>query len=119
MPCGRMMDLPQEESDKFQTIISDEDVMIFPNAQGQHKPLIHAKKDSSDPLKDLTNLWYGVEKERADWIVCLTRVQQQEYIKMCFNAAQHAKWLPSDPKDVPRSSYTGYQRYNTSMEDLV
>ncbi|GKA50192.1 hypothetical protein Tco_0743265 [Tanacetum coccineum] len=38
---------------------------------------------------------------------------------MCFSAAQHAKWLPSDLKDVPRSSYTRYQSCNTSIEDLV
>ncbi|GJZ70561.1 hypothetical protein Tco_0634111 [Tanacetum coccineum] len=63
-PCA--MDLPREEHDKFQTIRTCEDVLIFPNAEGQDEPLIRAKRDSSDPIEDLKNLRYGLEKERAN-----------------------------------------------------
>ncbi|GJU05209.1 hypothetical protein Tco_1121639, partial [Tanacetum coccineum] len=98
-PCA--MDLPREEHDKFQTIRTGEDVLIFPNAEGQDEPLIRAKRDSSDPMEDLKILWYGLEKERANLI-----------------AAQHAKWLPLDQDDEPMSSYTEYQSCSTSMEDL-
>lgn len=114
-------ELPPEELNNFQILKIDGDVLIFPNAEGEEKPLIRVKGDgcSGDPLEDLKYLWHGLKKERADWIVCLTRVQQQEYIKMCFTAAQHAEWLPSHREDVPRSSYTGYQSCSISIENFV
>ncbi|GJV16360.1 hypothetical protein Tco_1361683 [Tanacetum coccineum] len=50
-----------EEHDKFQTIRTCEDVLIFPNAEGQDEPLIRAKRDSSDPMEDLKNLCTSME----------------------------------------------------------
>nr|GEW31935.1 arginine--tRNA ligase, chloroplastic/mitochondrial [Tanacetum cinerariifolium] len=121
MPCE--MALPQEQLDKFRIEKRDDgDVLIFRNGEEEREPLIHAKRDgwSGDPEKDLADLWYGLKTKTACWIVCVTPVQQQEYIKMCFKAAQHATWLPRDWWVPPQASFTGYQTYNTELkhEDL-
>nr|GEW64111.1 arginine--tRNA ligase, chloroplastic/mitochondrial [Tanacetum cinerariifolium] len=62
----------------------DDGVLVFCNAEGELE--IHVKRDGccGDLVNDLTDLWYGLEKEKADWIVCVTPVHQQEYIKTCI-----------------------------------
>ncbi|GKC90462.1 arginine--tRNA ligase, chloroplastic/mitochondrial, partial [Tanacetum coccineum] len=62
------------------------------------KKKAHDEKDEGfgNASKDLSVLWYGLEKEKANWIVYVTPVQQQEYIEMCIAAARHAGWLPKD-----------------------
>ncbi|GKD94368.1 hypothetical protein Tco_1374205, partial [Tanacetum coccineum] len=109
MPCE--MALPQEQLDKFRIEKRDAgDVLIFRNAEEEREPLIHVKRDG----------WYGFKTKTACWIVCVTPVQQQEYIKMCIKAAKHATWLPRDWWVPPKVSFTGYQTYNTELkhEDL-
>ncbi|GJQ99221.1 arginine--tRNA ligase, chloroplastic/mitochondrial [Tanacetum coccineum] len=106
-PCE--IALPKEENDKFRMEEKDGDVLIFRNPGGEQEPLIHAKRDGwsgINPMDDLADLWYGLKEEKADWIVCVTPVQQQEYLKMCIKAAQHAGWLPLHIRDSPRPSYT-------------
>ncbi|GKB10862.1 arginine--tRNA ligase, chloroplastic/mitochondrial [Tanacetum coccineum] len=118
MPCE--MALPQEQLDKFRIEKTDDgDVLIFRNAEEEREPLIHARRDgwSGDPEKDLADLWYGLKKKNAHWMVCVTPVQQQEYIKMCIKGAQHATWLPRDWWDSPKASFTGYQTYNSELKD--
>ncbi|GJT03893.1 arginine--tRNA ligase, chloroplastic/mitochondrial [Tanacetum coccineum] len=116
-PCE--IALPKEEKDKFWMEEKDGDVLIFRNPGGEQEPLIHAMRDGwsgINPMDDLADLWYGLRGEKADWIVCATPVQQQEYLKMCIKAAQHAGWLPLHIRDSPRASYTGFQILNTKLE---
>ncbi|PWA79554.1 arginine--tRNA ligase, chloroplastic/mitochondrial [Artemisia annua] len=85
------------------------------------KPLICGKKDGGfgNASKDLSNLWCGLKKEKANWIVYITPVQQQEYIEMCITAARHARWLPEDRYKSPDTSYAGYKSCSTEVEKLI
>ncbi|GJS92821.1 hypothetical protein Tco_0799789 [Tanacetum coccineum] len=62
----------------------DDGVLVFCNAEEELE--IHVKRDGccGDLVNDLTDLWYGLKKEKADWIVCVTPVHQNEYIKACI-----------------------------------
>ncbi|GKC65588.1 arginine--tRNA ligase, chloroplastic/mitochondrial, partial [Tanacetum coccineum] len=121
MPC--VMDLPCEEDDKFQTIRTGEDVLIYPNAEGQDEPLIRAKRDSCDPMEDLKNLWYFHYRTIHINLLVWTRKVKSRLDSMsdsctATGAAQHAKWRSLDHVE-PKLSYTGFQSCSTSMEDLV
>ncbi|GJY43553.1 arginine--tRNA ligase, chloroplastic/mitochondrial [Tanacetum coccineum] len=100
---------------------TDENVMLSYRAADKLKPLVCGKKDRGfgNASKDLSYLWYGLEKEKANWIVYVTPVQQQEYIEMCITAARHAGWLPDDRYKSPDTSYAGYQSCSTEVEKLI
>ncbi|GJV24123.1 hypothetical protein Tco_1376818, partial [Tanacetum coccineum] len=40
--------------------------------------------DSRKVKEDLLALWFGLCKQKADWILYVTPIRQLEYIKMCF-----------------------------------
>ncbi|GJZ51212.1 anticodon-binding aminoacyl-tRNA synthetase, class 1a, partial [Tanacetum coccineum] len=40
------------------------------------------------PLVDLAALWHAVDMVKADWVVHVTDVEQQDYIEMCIIAAK-------------------------------
>ncbi|GJX17206.1 arginine--tRNA ligase, chloroplastic/mitochondrial [Tanacetum coccineum] len=80
-------------------------------------PFMLAKRDFDNAYKDLLALWYGHCVHQADWIVNVTPVRQQEYIKMCFTAAELEKWIPTDRHEPPRTSYAGYRTCTTEVSD--
>ncbi|GJT48736.1 arginine--tRNA ligase, chloroplastic/mitochondrial [Tanacetum coccineum] len=80
-------------------------------------PFMLAKRDFDNAYKDLLALWYGHCVHQADWIVNVTPVRQQEYIKMCFTAAKLEKWIPTDRHEPPRTSYAGYRTCTTELSD--
>ncbi|GJU48297.1 arginine--tRNA ligase, chloroplastic/mitochondrial, partial [Tanacetum coccineum] len=109
-----------EVNKRFLIEEKDGNVMIYDRAGDKLKPFICGKKDRGfgNASKDLSVLWYGLEKEKANWIVYVTPVQQQEYIEMCIAAARHAGWLPKDRYKSPDTSYAGYQSCSSEVEKL-
>ncbi|GKD79056.1 arginine--tRNA ligase, chloroplastic/mitochondrial, partial [Tanacetum coccineum] len=100
---GNGMSLPPGELDEhFRTVEKDEEMLIYVKDEGNTKPIIHGKSRGKSlkerdgcfgyPLEDLGALWHGLVSEKADWIVCVTPTQQQDYVENCFSAAQHAGW---------------------------
>ncbi|GJV85410.1 arginine--tRNA ligase, chloroplastic/mitochondrial, partial [Tanacetum coccineum] len=113
-----------EVNKRFLIEEKDGNVMIYDRAGDKLKPFICGKKDEGfgNASKDLSVLWYGLEKEKANWIVYVTPVQQQEYIEMCIAGgfpARHAGWLPKDRYKSPDTSYAGYQSCSSEVIDLV
>ncbi|GJU86060.1 retrovirus-related pol polyprotein from transposon TNT 1-94 [Tanacetum coccineum] len=127
---GNGMSLPPDTDEHFRTVEEDAEVLIYVKHKGNMKPLIHGKsrtrkshtRKSRDgcfgyPLEDLGALWHGFINEKADWIVCVTPTQQQDYIENCFNAAEHAGWTTDS--FWPLATYVGFKTCSTSLEDLL
>lgn len=55
------------------------------------------------PLVDLTALWHDLNMVKADWIVHVTDVGQQDYFEMCIIAAKRAGWIVNDHSPCPLS----------------
>ncbi|GKA24985.1 arginine--tRNA ligase, chloroplastic/mitochondrial [Tanacetum coccineum] len=90
--------------------------------EGERKPIIRGKKDAGfgNASKDLSNLWYGLECEKAKWIINVIPAQQQEYYEMCFSAARQVKeWLPEDRYGSPCACYAGYRTCSNEVDKLV
>nr|GEW86296.1 arginine--tRNA ligase, chloroplastic/mitochondrial [Tanacetum cinerariifolium] len=89
--------------------------------KGERKPIIRGKKDGGfgNASKDLSKLWYGLECEKANWIVNVIPVQQQEYYEMCFTAARESRWLPEDRYESPGASYAGYRTCSNEVDKLI
>ncbi|GJV50452.1 arginine--tRNA ligase, chloroplastic/mitochondrial [Tanacetum coccineum] len=89
--------------------------------KGEREPIIRGKKDGGfgNASKDLSNLWYGLECEKANWIVNVIPVQQQEYYEMCFTAARESRWLPEDRYESPGASYAGYRTCSNEVDKLI
>ncbi|GJS17479.1 retrovirus-related pol polyprotein from transposon TNT 1-94 [Tanacetum coccineum] len=98
---GNGMSLPPDTDEHFRTVEEDAEVLIYVKHEGNMKPLIRGKsrtrksrtRKSRDgcfgyPLEDLGALWHGLVGEKADWIVCVTPTQQQDYIETCFNVSK-------------------------------
>ncbi|GJX27036.1 arginine--tRNA ligase, chloroplastic/mitochondrial [Tanacetum coccineum] len=127
---GNGMSLPQCKLDEhFRTVESDGELLLYVKDEGILKPLIRGKSRTgkslgeSDgrfgyPLEDLGALWRGLVNDKADWIVCVTPAQQQDYIENCFKAAVHAGWIPTD-SFWPLATYVGFKTCSTSLEDLL
>nr|GEU67600.1 aminoacyl-tRNA synthetase, class 1a, anticodon-binding [Tanacetum cinerariifolium] len=81
-------------------------------------PFILAKKDLNRLYADLAALRYGFEKDKADWIVYVTPVRQQEYIEMCFTVAKLENWTPTVRKWKWIPDGTIYAGYRTCTETI-
>ncbi|GJX53040.1 arginine--tRNA ligase, chloroplastic/mitochondrial [Tanacetum coccineum] len=68
--------------------------------EGERKPIICGKKDGGfgNASKDLSNLWYGLE---------------------CEKAARETRWLPKDRYESPGASYAGYRTCSNEVDKLI
>ncbi|XP_010415196.1 PREDICTED: arginine--tRNA ligase, cytoplasmic [Camelina sativa] len=78
--------------------------------EGFEIPLIVVKSDGgfNYASTDLTALWYRLNEEKAEWIIYVTDVGQQQHFNMFFKAARNAGWLPDDDKSYPRVNHVGF-----------
>ncbi|KAK3160406.1 hypothetical protein QOZ80_1BG0059050 [Eleusine coracana subsp. coracana] len=79
--------------------------------EGQEVPLIVEKRDGgfNYASTDLAALWYRLYVEKAEWIIYVTDVGQQQHFHKFFNAASMAGWLPDqNEKRYPKTSHVGF-----------
>jgi arginyl-tRNA synthetase len=98
--------------------------------EGHQIPLIVVKRDGgfNYASTDLAALWYRLNIEKAEWIMYVTDVGQQQHFDMVFSAARTAGWLP-DPKEkkFPKTSHVGFglvlgsdgKRFRTRSTEVV
>ncbi|KAK1677516.1 hypothetical protein QYE76_038364 [Lolium multiflorum] len=98
--------------------------------EGHKSPLIVVKTDGgyNYASTDLAALWYRLNVEKAEWIIYVTDVGQQQHFDMIFKAAKMAGWLP-DPneKKFPKTSHVGFglvlgadgKRFRTRSTEVV
>ncbi|KAG8656972.1 arginine--tRNA ligase, chloroplastic/mitochondrial isoform X2 [Manihot esculenta] len=97
--------------------------------EGINIPLIVVKSDGgyNYASTDLTALWYRLNEEKADWIIYVTDVGQQQHFDMVFKAAKRAGWLPANGSMFPKASHVGFglvlgddgKRFRTRASDVV
>ncbi|KAL0726973.1 hypothetical protein Bca4012_023066 [Brassica carinata] len=97
--------------------------------EGFNIPLMVVKSDGgfNYASTDLTALWYRLNEEKAEWIVYVTDVGQQQHFNMFFKAARKAGWLPDSDKTYPRVDHVGFglvlgddgKRFRTRSSDVV
>lgn len=96
---------------------------------GFNIPLIVVKSDGgfNYASTDLTALWYRLNEEKAEWIVYVTDVGQEQHFKMFFKVAQRAGWLPDGANSYPKVNHVGFglvlgddgKRFRTRANDVV
>ncbi|MBA0564508.1 hypothetical protein Golob_009446, partial [Gossypium lobatum] len=74
--------------------------------EGINIPLIVVKSDGgfNYASTDLAALWYRLNEEKAEWIIYVTDVGQQQHFDMVFKAAKRAGWLPQGD-NYPKASH--------------
>ncbi|EOA34029.1 hypothetical protein CARUB_v10021527mg [Capsella rubella] len=92
-------------------------------------PLIVVKSDGgfNYASTDLTALWYRLNEEKAEWIIYVTDIGQQQHFNMFFKAARKAGWLPDNDQTYPRVSHVGFglvlgadnKRFRTRATEVV
>ncbi|CAN0901453.1 Arginine--tRNA ligase, chloroplastic/mitochondrial [Linum grandiflorum] len=92
-------------------------------------PLIVVKSDGgyNYASTDLTALWYRLNEEKAEWIIYVTDVGQNQHFEMVFKAAKIAGWLPTEPNKYPKTSHVGFglvlgedgKRFRTRSTEVV
>ncbi|OMO58341.1 Arginine-tRNA ligase, class Ia [Corchorus olitorius] len=97
--------------------------------EGHNIPLIVVKSDGgfNYASTDLTALWYRLNEEKAEWIIYVTDVGQQQHFDMFFKAAKLAGWLPKDDSSYPKTSHVGFglvlgedgKRFRTRSSEVV
>ncbi|XP_008242476.1 PREDICTED: arginine--tRNA ligase, cytoplasmic-like isoform X1 [Prunus mume] len=97
--------------------------------EGFNIPLIVVKSDGgyNYASTDLTALWYRLNEEKADWIIYVTDVGQQQHFDMFFKAAKRAGWLPTDDALKPKVTHVGFglvlgedgKRFRTRSSEVV
>lgn len=95
--------------------------------EGFNIPLIVVKSNGSYNYAstDLAALWYRLNEERAEWIIYVTDVGQQQHFQMFFKAATLAGWLPAD--GYPKVNHVGFglvlgedgKRFRTRSSEVV
>ncbi|XP_074269175.1 arginine--tRNA ligase, chloroplastic/mitochondrial-like isoform X2 [Silene latifolia] len=96
---------------------------------GKKIPLIVVKRDGgfNYASTDLTALWYRLNEEKAEWIIYVTDVGQQEHFEMFFLAAKKAGWLPLNDNAYPKVTHVGFglvlgndgKRFRTRSSEVV
>ncbi|KAJ7969524.1 Arginine-tRNA ligase [Quillaja saponaria] len=92
-------------------------------------PLIVVKSDGgyNYASTDLTALWFRLNEEKAEWIIYVTDVGQQQHFDMVFKAAKRADWLPADNSLYPKATHVGFglvlgedgKRFRTRNTEVV
>ncbi|PPD73129.1 hypothetical protein GOBAR_DD29947 [Gossypium barbadense] len=96
--------------------------------EGINIPLIVVKSDGgfNYASTDLAALWYRLNEEKAEWIIYVTDVGQQQHFDMVFKAAKRAGWLPQGD-NYPKASHVGFglvlgedgKRFRTRNTEVV
>ncbi|XP_062148457.1 arginine--tRNA ligase, cytoplasmic-like isoform X1 [Alnus glutinosa] len=78
--------------------------------EGFNIPLMVVKSDGgyNYASTDLAALWYRLNEEKAEWIIYVTDVGQQQHFDMVFKAAKRAGWLPADNNTYPKANHVGF-----------
>ncbi|XP_057974142.1 arginine--tRNA ligase, cytoplasmic-like isoform X1 [Malania oleifera] len=97
--------------------------------EGKNIPLIVVKKDGgyNYASTDLAALWYRLNEEKAEWIIYVADVGQQQHFEMVFSAAKCAGWLPNDDNEFPKTNHVGFglvlgedgKRFRTRSTEVV
>ncbi|KAL3604454.1 hypothetical protein D5086_005313 [Populus alba] len=97
--------------------------------EGINIPLIVVKSDGgyNYASTDMTALWYRLNEEKAEWIIYVTDVGQQQHFDMVFKAAKRAGWLPADDRQYPKTNHVGFglvlgedgKRFRTRSTEVV
>ncbi|MBA0852650.1 hypothetical protein Goshw_008030 [Gossypium schwendimanii] len=97
--------------------------------EGINIPLIVVKSDGgfNYASTDLAALWYRLNEEKAEWIIYVTDVGQQQHFDMFFKAAKRAGWLPQGDSSYPKASHVGFglvlgedgKRFRTRNTEVV
>ncbi|XP_041008553.1 arginine--tRNA ligase, cytoplasmic-like isoform X2 [Juglans microcarpa x Juglans regia] len=97
--------------------------------EGFNIPLIVVKSDGgfNYASTDLAALWYRLNEEKAEWIIYVTDVGQQQHFDMVFRAAKRAGWLPAEDNTYPKASHVGFglvlgedgKRFRTRNTEVV
>lgn len=97
--------------------------------EGFNIPLIVVKSDGgyNYASTDLAALWYRLNEEKAEWIIYVTDVGQQQHFDMVFRAAKRAGWLPVEDNMYPKVSHVGFglvlgedgKRFRTRNTEVV
>lgn len=97
--------------------------------EGINIPLIVVKSDGgyNYASTDMTALWYRLNEEKAEWIIYVTDVGQQQHFDMVFKAAKLAGWLPADDRQYPKANHVGFglvlgedgKRFRTRSTEVV
>ncbi|XP_061994271.1 arginine--tRNA ligase, cytoplasmic-like isoform X1 [Rosa rugosa] len=108
-------------------IVESEGARVI-HLEGFNIPLIVVKSNGSYNYAstDLAALWYRLNEEKAEWIIYVTDVGQQQHFNMFFKAATLAGWLPVDGS-YPKVSHVGFglvlgedgKRFRTRSSDVV
>ncbi|XP_040949040.1 arginine--tRNA ligase, cytoplasmic isoform X4 [Gossypium hirsutum] len=96
--------------------------------EGINIPLIVVKSDGgfNYASTDLAALRYRLNEEKAEWIIYVTDVGQQQHFDMVFKAAKRAGWLPQGD-NYPKASHVGFglvlgedgKRFRTRNTEVV
>ncbi|KAK4601822.1 hypothetical protein RGQ29_011083 [Quercus rubra] len=97
--------------------------------EGFNIPLIVVKSDGgyNYASTDLAAIWYRLNEEKAEWIIYVTDVGQQQHFDMVFKAAKRAGWLSTDDNAYPKASHVGFglvlgddkKRFRTRSSEVV
>ncbi|CAN6541058.1 unnamed protein product [Malus baccata var. baccata] len=97
--------------------------------EGFNIPLIGVKSDGgfNYASTNLAALWYRLNEEKADWIIYVTDVGQQQHFNMFFEVAKRAGWLPTDGALKPKVTHVGFglvlgedgKRFRTRSSEVV
>ncbi|KAJ4954198.1 hypothetical protein NE237_031030 [Protea cynaroides] len=97
--------------------------------EGKDIPLIVVKSDGgfNYASTDLTALWYRLKEEKAEWVIYVTDVGQQQHFEMVFSVARMASWLPSDVNLYPKVNHVGFglvlgedgKRFRTRSSEVI
>lgn len=97
--------------------------------EGVNIPLIVVKSDGgyNYASTDMAALWYRLNEEKAEWIIYVTDVGQQQHFEMVFSAAKLAGWLPANDNMYPKASHVGFglvlgedgKRFRTRNTEVV
>lgn len=96
---------------------------------GQTIPLILVKRDGgfNYASTDMTAMWYRLNEEKAEVMVYVTDVGQNQHFDMVFKAAKRAGWLPANESELPRARHVGFglvlgadgKRFRTRSTEVV
>ncbi|CAK9328276.1 unnamed protein product [Citrullus colocynthis] len=96
---------------------------------GINIPLIVVKSDGgfNYASTDLAAIWYRLNEEKAEWIIYVTDVGQQQHFDMVFRACKRAGWLPLEDNKYPKTTHVGFglvlgedgKRFRTRNTEVV
>ncbi|WOK95434.1 arginine--tRNA ligase, cytoplasmic isoform X1 [Canna indica] len=118
------------EEFRKQGLIKESEGAQVVEVEGYGIPLIVIKRDGgyNYASTDLAALWYRLNEEKAQWIIYVTDVGQQQHFDMFFTAARLVGWLPDPSKNTyPKASHVGFglvlgqdgKRFRTRSSEVV